>query len=63
MSLAEQFIGLTKKDAQNKADMLNLIFRLVRVDDRPLQGYPEDEREDRICVEIDKTQITKATIQ
>ena len=63
MSLAEKFIGLTKKDAQNKADMCNLIFRLIRIDEKSFQSYPEDDRDDRICVEIDKQEITKAIIK
>lgn len=63
MSNAESFIGLTKKGAQNKAESQNLIFRLVRIDGADFLGYPEDTREDRVCVEIDNGNVTKATIQ
>jgi len=63
MSLAEKFIGLTKKSAQNLADQHNLIFRLIRIDEKPFQSYPDDNRDDRICVEIEKSEIVKAVIQ
>ncbi len=63
MSKADTFLGLTKKGAQNKAEEMNLIFRLVRIDGADFLGYPEDNREDRICVEIDNGSVTKATIQ
>lgn len=60
---AEKYIGLTKKSAQNKAEMENIIFRLIRIDDKSFLSYPEDVREDRICVEIDKGTVSKATIR
>jgi len=63
MADANVFLGLTKKGAQNKAEEMNLIFRLVSVDGSNFLGYPEDNRDDRICVEIDKGAVTKATIQ
>jgi len=60
---AKGFIGLSKKAAQNKAEQLNLIFRLVRKDDKPYLGYPEDLRNDRVCIEMEKNKVVKATIQ
>lgn len=59
----EQFIGLTKKGAQDLADQKNLIFRLIRIDDKPMLSYPADQRQDRICVEIEKGKVVKATLQ
>lgn len=60
---AEDFLGLNKKDAQNKADRYNFIFRLIRIDEKAFFSYPPDTREDRVCVEIDNGEITKATLQ
>jgi len=59
----EDFIGLSKKGAQDRAEGKNLIFRLIRVDGENFFSYPEDKREDRICVEIDKGKVTKVTVQ
>ena len=60
---SEQFIGLGKKDAQNLADRMNLIFRLIRIGDKEFFEYPEDEgRGDVVCVEIEKSKVVKATI-
>ena len=39
---ATNFIGLNKSSAQKLADSKNLIFRMIRVDDRNMFGYPED---------------------
>lgn len=60
----EEFIGLDKKSAQNKADKLSLIFFLIRIDNKNYFSYPkkEDKRDDRLCVEIDKRKVTSATI-
>jgi hypothetical protein len=63
MSNANSFLGLTKKSAQNKAEEMNLIFRLIRIDSESYYAYPEDKREDRVCVEIDNGAVTKASIQ
>lgn len=60
---ANDFIGLTKKQSQNKAESLNLIFRLIRVDQTAFFDYPEDKREDRVCVELDDGVVTKVSIQ
>lgn len=57
----EDFIGMSKLSAQGKAEYASLIFRLIRIDDKSYFDYPEDVRNDRICVEIDKGIITKAT--
>ncbi len=57
---AQQFLGLTKKTAQDKAEKKNLIFRLIRIDDKSFFSYPTDVRSDRVCVEIDNGKISKA---
>jgi hypothetical protein len=56
------YLGLGKRTAQNKAEGENLIFRLVRVDQETILGYPEDFRDDRLCVEIDNEKVTKAVL-
>lgn len=61
--IAAKFIGLSKNSGQNKAENSNLIFRLIRKDGEAFMDYPSDSRTDRVCVEIDKGEITKATIQ
>jgi hypothetical protein len=59
----DQFIGLPKKDAQNLAERFNFIFRLIRIDDKNMFSYPEDSRDDRVCVEIEKGVVVHAAIQ
>ena len=56
-------IGLGKRSAQNQAEHKNLIFRLVSVDGEKVLGYPEDTRDDRVCVEIVNEKVVKAVIQ
>lgn len=60
---AEDFLGMTKKGAQNAAEMKNFIFRIIRVDNEKYLDYPEDTRTDRVCVEIDAGRVTKVSIQ
>ena len=60
---AQDFLGMTKKDAQNRAEESNLIFRLIRVDGEIFFAYPEDVRTDRLCVEIDDGKVSVARIQ
>lgn len=57
-----KYLNLPKKDAQNLAERQNLIFRLISIDGEPYFAYPEDKRDDRICVEIENGKVTKATI-
>jgi len=57
------FIGMTKKRAQDVAELENLIFRLISIDGDPFLSYPEDERTDRVCVEIEDGKVSKATIR
>lgn len=60
---SEQFLDLSKKDAQNLAEKMNLIFRLIRIEDRYFFGYPKGEgRGDIVCVEIEKSKVVKAVI-
>ena len=63
MTLADDFVGMGKRPAQNKAESLNLIFRLIRVDGETFLPYPDDVRSDRICVEIDNGQVSRAEIR
>ncbi len=60
-----EFVGLTKRTAQDKAEAKNVIFRLIRIDDRAFFDYPPDDdvRTDRICVEIENGTVVKATVQ
>lgn len=60
---AEEFLGLSKKSAQDKAEAKSLVFRLIRVDAEDFFSYPEEKRDDRVCVEIDKGKVTKVSIQ
>jgi len=59
----EDFLGLTKKQAQDKAEARNLVFRLIRIDTKDFFSYPDDKRDDRVCVELDGDKVTKASIQ
>lgn len=61
MHKEEDFLGLSKKGAQDLADNKNLIFRLIRVDDKNMFSYPADKRDDRVCIEIDKGKVSKVT--
>lgn len=63
MAKSSDFVGMTKKGAQNLAEEQNLIFRLVSVDGERFLGYPEDIREDRVCVEIENGKVTRAFVQ
>lgn len=55
----EQYMGLSKKSAQNLAEAQNLLFRLISIDDEPFMDYPSDVRNDRICVEIKSGKVVK----
>lgn len=61
--MVNDFIGLTKKQAQNKAEGKNFIFRLIRIDNESYLPYPDDTRNDRLCIEIDAGIVSKATLQ
>ena len=58
-----EFIGLSKKRAQDLAEKKNMIFRLIRVDSEQFLPYPDDKRDDRVCCEIEKAKVIKASIQ
>jgi len=62
---SSEFIGLTKRTAQDKAEAKNAIFRLIRIDDRAFFDYPlpDDVRTDRVCVEIENGAVVKAAVQ
>lgn len=57
------FINLSKKAAQDMAEKCNFIFRLVSIDGNKFLGYPEDIRNDRICVELENNKVIKAKLQ
>lgn len=59
--MSNDFVGMTKHRAQDVAEKRNLIFRLISVDGDPYLSYPEDERQDRVCVEIENGKVAKAT--
>lgn len=59
----EQFIGLTKRQSYELAERLGLMPHLVRMDERMLFGYPNDVRDDRICLEFDLRKVSKARVQ
>jgi len=63
MNDLKDFIGLSKKSAQNLAEAKNMIFRLVRIDDQRFLDYPEETLYDRVCIEIDNGKVTKAMIK
>lgn len=60
---AADFLGLSKRSAQDKAEQLNLIFRLVSVDGIDFLGLPTDVRTDRICIVMFGGIVTQATLQ
>lgn len=57
------FVGKSKRQAHDLAEFNHLIFRLVSVDGQSYLGYPEDQREDRICVELINGVVAKASVQ
>lgn len=63
MSERKDYLGLTKKGAQNKAEAENLIFRLIKIDGEEFLPYPTDERTDRICIEIEDGKVVTASVQ
>jgi len=60
---ANEFVGMGKRPAQNLAESKGYIFRLVSVDGEQVLGYPEDQRDDRVCVEVVATKVVKAVIR
>lgn len=57
-------IGMPKKDAQNLAERMNMIFRLMSVDGKVFLGPPQDPgRDDRLCVELENGRVSKAEVQ
>lgn len=63
MLKAENYIGLPKRAAQNRAEADNILFHLVKVDGKPFFDYPTDTRTDRVCVEIEAGKVVKVTFQ
>lgn len=63
MAKAEDYIGLTKRGAQDKAEKDSFVFRLIRIGKEDFLPYPDDDRTDRVCVEIDDGKVSKATIK
>lgn len=63
MASGNDFLGMTKKAAQNAAEAKNMIFRLVSVDGEKYLGYPDDRRSDRVCVEVTDGKVTSAVVR
>jgi len=63
MATSQEYVGLTKKSAQDRAERLNMVFRLIRIDGENFFPYPDDRMTDRVCVEIDAGKVTKASIR
>lgn len=61
--MSNEFIGMSKVGAQNRAESKNWVFRLVSVNGEVFLGYPEDTRDDRVCVEIVNGKVVKAEIR
>ena len=59
---SKDFLGLNKKAAQDKAEANNLIFRLIRIDDKPYFDMPSEFLKDRICVEIENGRVVTASL-
>ena len=57
------FLGKTKKSAQDFAEARYMIFRLIKVDGESFFPYPDDSRADRVCVELEGGKVVKAVIQ
>jgi len=56
-------LGMGKRQSQNKAESMNLIYRLISVDGEGIQSYPDDVRDDRVCIEIAGGKVVKAEIR
>lgn len=57
------FLNLSKKRGQDLAESLNVVFQLIRIDQEEYFSYPsEQERSDRVFVEIEQGKIVKATV-
>lgn len=63
VEMANKFVGLTKMEARRLAENHNLIFRLIRNNKEKFFDYPEDMRDDRICVELNNGAVVKAVVQ
>lgn len=57
------FVGMSKHKIQDLCEKKNLIYRLVSSDGEKFLGYPEDKRDDRVCVELEGGKVKKAVIQ
>jgi hypothetical protein len=60
---ASDFVGLSKTNAEDLADRMSLIYRLISIDGSEYFSYPTDKRDDRVCIEIEKGKVVKASIQ
>lgn len=60
---SEQFLGLTKRQSYDLAEKLGLMVRIIRMGEKPLLPYPNDVRDDRICLELDERRVSKAVVQ
>jgi hypothetical protein len=63
MHNGNDFIGKSKKAAQDLAEKKNMIFHLVRIDQEAFFDYPSEVRDDRVCIEIEQGKVVRASIQ
>ena len=63
MAAASDFIGRSKKGAQDLAEARNLVFRLVSVDGENMLGWPEDKFEQRVCCVLAGGKVTQAELR
>jgi hypothetical protein len=60
---ASDFVGLTKKAAQDKAEARNMVFRHRTANGEKYLGDPSDPgRDDRVCVDTVDGKVTAAEI-
>ena len=59
---ATKYLGMSKKGAQNQAESDNIVFRLISIDGDAYMSWPDEKRDDRVCVVIEKGKVVKADI-
>jgi len=62
-ALAALFVGKSKQGSQDLAEARNLVWRPISVDGEPFFSYPDEIRNDRVCVELMNGKVVKATIR
>lgn len=54
--------GRRRRARRNIAEARGLVYRLIRIDRESYMPYPDDIRDDRVCIEIDNGKVSKAKI-